>query len=254
MLLKQLLPITKQQEENNLLNYFNFTNMKLKEKIIIKGTLTLLSGLHIGDSKENVEIGGVDSPVIRRKDNNQPYIPGSSLKGKIRSLLEVAMGEGINSKGETSFDYDNYSTDKGKLLATLFGSAGNNGKPSRLLVRDASMTEKSSKAFYDSEFTDMPYTEVKFENVINRLTGTAEHPRQIERVPAGAVFNIEFVINVMDDADANKFIDLLKSGIKLLEDDYLGGSGTRGYGQVKIETDIDAPNRKTVDTYLNGLA
>ncbi len=226
--------------------------MKLKEKIIIKGTLTLLSGLHIGDSKENVEIGGVDSPIIRRKDNNQPYIPGSSLKGKIRSLLEVTMGEGINSKGETSFDYDNYSTEKGKLLATLFGSAGNHGTPARILVREASMTEKSAQTLYDSEFTDMPYTEVKFENVINRLNGTAEHPRQIERVPAGAVFSVEFVINVMEDADADKFIALLKSGIDLLEHDYLGGSGTRGYGQVKIN--LDAPIRKTAEAYLNGIA
>jgi CRISPR-associated protein Csm3 len=226
--------------------------MKLKKKIIIKGTLTLLSGLHIGDSKENVEIGGVDSPVIRRKDNNQPYIPGSSLKGKIRSLLEMALGEGLNSKGETSFDYDSYVTTDGKLMARLFGSAGNNGLPSRILVRDASLTAKSVKALDKSEFTDMPFTEVKFENVINRLNGTAEHPRQIERVPAGAEFEIEFVINVMEDADEEKFMALLDAGLALLQHDYLGGSGTRGYGQVAIK--LNEPIHKTAEAYLKELA
>ena len=141
--------------------------MKLKKKIIIKGTLTLLSGLHIRDSKENVEIGGVDSPVVRRRDNNQPYIPGSSLKGKLRSLLEVAMG----ANADTTFkDY----TQKSIIIAQLFGWFGDkniDGNPSRLLVRDASLSESSIKKLDESEFTDMPFTEVKFENVIDRLTG-----------------------------------------------------------------------------------
>jgi CRISPR-associated protein Csm3 len=225
--------------------------MQLNKKIIIKGTLKLLSGLHIGDSKENVEIGGVDSPVVRRKDNNEPYIPGSSLKGKIRSLLEVAMGE----NADTSFK--GYSSTAGKLLAELFGSADN---PARILVRDASLTRQENetgeliggwaKRLKESEFTDMPYTEVKFENVINRLSGTAEHPRQIERVPAGAEFDIEFVINLMEDSKEkeSQFLGLLNAGIDLLQHDYLGGSGTRGYGQVSIK--LKAPTHKTAAEYL----
>ncbi|MFN4147853.1 MAG: type III-A CRISPR-associated RAMP protein Csm3, partial [Runella sp.] len=207
----------------------NTKHMKLYKKIIYEGTLTLLSGMHIGDSKESVEIGGVDSPVVRRKDNNQPYIPGSSLKGKMRSLLELTMGENADTK------FEKYKTDKGKILAELFGSAEG---PARILVRDAFLTEDSASKLKNSEFTDMPYTEIKFENVINRLKGTAEHPRQIERVPAGAVFTIQFVINVIqkDDketdqklnAKVNEYDQLLQSGIKLLNHDYLGGSGTRG--------------------------
>ncbi len=226
--------------------------MKLYKKIIISGELTLLSGMHIGDSKDNVEIGGVDSPVIRRKDNNQPYIPGSSLKGKLRSLLELAMGEGINEGGETTFDYDSYS-EKGKIIAHLFGSSGNNGTPARILVRDAPLTTESAKELYDSEFTDMPYTEAKWEVVIDRLTGTAKNGglRQIERVPAGAVFAVEFVVNVMEDAkeDAARFMALLNSGLALLQNDYLGGSGTRGYGQVKWEK--KGETSKTAEEYLN---
>lgn len=224
--------------------------MKLHKKIILRGTLTLLTGMRIGDSKENVEIGGVDSPVVRRKDNNEPYIPGSSLKGKLRSLLELTMGENADTK------FKDYQSPNGKLLADLFGSADN---PARILVRDASLTPDSAQLLKSSEFTDMPYTEIKFENVINRLSGTAEHPRQIERVPAGAVFNIEFVINVIQEraeettqvleARAQRYLQLLQSGIDLLHHDYLGGSGTRGYGQVRIE--MGEPIPKTAEQYLN---
>jgi CRISPR-associated protein Csm3 len=224
--------------------------MKLKKKIIIKGTLTLLSGLHIGDSKENVEIGGVDSPVVRRRDNNQPYIPGSSLKGKLRSLLEVAMGANADTK------FKDYSQ-KSMIIAQLFGWFGDkniDGNPSRLLVRDASLSESSFEKLDKSEFTDMPFTEVKFENVIDRLTGTAKNGgiRQIERVPAGAEFDIEFVINVMEDANEGEFIALLDAGIALLQHDYLGGSGTRGYGQVSIK--LNEPIHKTAEEYLKELA
>lgn len=236
--------------------------MKLHKKLIITGKMTLLTGLHIGDSKDNVEIGGVDNPVVRRKDNNEPYIPGSSLKGKLRSLLEVALGE----NADTSFK--NYSSDTGKVLAYLFGSAAKDGMPSRLLVRDAYLTRELNekgeltggwaKLLYDSEFTDMPYTEVKFENTIDRIKGTALNPRQTERIPAGAEFIVEFVVNIItpttkkDDegkrvptsdedqkAEAARhetdFLNLLQDGIRLLEDDYLGGSGTRGYGQVMFD-------------------
>lgn len=227
--------------------------MKLHNKIFLKYTLELLSGLHIGDSKESIEIGGVDNPIVRNKDTNEPYIPGSSLKGKIRSLLEIALGE----NGDNSFK--GYKTEKGKIIERLFGSAD---YPARILVRESYLTtdkldpsgeliEKGwATILKESEFTDMPYTEIKFENVINRLNGTAEHPRQIERIPAGAKFDVEFIINIIDSDEyiidkktfpAHKmstkpddYVRLLKAGISLLESDYLGGSGTRGYGQVML--------------------
>jgi len=223
--------------------------MKLHRKIIIKGRVELLTGLHIGDSKENVEIGGVDAPVVRRKDDNQPYIPGSSLKGKIRSLLEIAEGVNAESKFEEYPD--------GCVIPFLFGSAGETGQPSRIIFRDAYLTKEWAQQLYDSKFTDMPYTEVKFENVINRITGTAEHPRQIERIPAGAQFDVEMIINIVtrdgDEQEAleneKNFLNLLKKGIKLLEDDYLGGSGSRGYGQVKFHINWDSINKKDIKSY-----
>jgi CRISPR-associated protein Csm3 len=208
--------------------------MKLHEKIIISGQLELLTGLHIGDSKENTDIGGLDSPVVRRRDNNQPYIPGSSLKGKMRSLLEIAEGSNARSKFRRS-DYA-----KESLIPSLFGSAGDDGGPSRILVRDAALTEESARLLSESTLTDLPYTEVKVENVIDRLEGTAKHPRQIERVPPGATFSVEFVINIItsdaDEIEAERlkagYLTLFKKGIELLEADYLGGSGSRGYGKV----------------------
>jgi len=220
--------------------------MKLYKKIIYKGQLELLTGLHIGDSKETTDIGGVDSPVVRRKDNNEPYIPGSSIKGKIRSLLDIAHG-----KSDTSRDGNHII---GKLFGNISKDAG--VLPSRLIVRDAYLSRNSANKINESSFTDMPFTEVKFENTINRLNGIA-NPRQIERVPAGAEFEVEFVINIIADSESEaatnekSFIELFNAGIKLLEDDYLGGSGSRGYGQVKLN--FSDPIVKTVETYLNGI-
>lgn len=216
---------------------------KLKKKIFIKAQVELVTGLHIGDNKESVEIGGLDNPVVRRKDNNQPYIPGSSIKGKMRCLLDQVYG--INPDGSCQ--------NTGGIIEKLFGASENKKEkyesiPSRLIVRDAYLTEEWAEKLKNSEYTDMPYTEVKFENVINRVKGTAEHPRQIERVPAGAQFEFNFVINIFEGDDEEKILKLFKKGIELLQDDYLGGSGSRGYGQIKIV--IQEEKHKLASEYM----
>lgn len=193
---------------------------QLIKKIKINTTIELLTGLHIGGSGDNVEIGGIDNPVIKLSTrDNQPYIPGSSLKGKMRCLLEQIAG----SAKVGGNDHIN----------NLFGFANDN-KPSKLIVRDAMLTDISAKMLRDCENLDMPYTEGKWENVIDRVKGTAEHPRQTERIPAGVMFDVEFVINVWDDDNADDLVNMLKKGINALENDYLGGSGSRGYGQIKF--------------------
>ncbi len=194
---------------------------QLLRKLDIKTTLTLVSGLHIGGNGDNVEIGGIDCPVIRLSiGDRQPYIPGSSLKGKMRCLLEQIYGSpkvGGNSK-----------------INNLFGFSGDN-MPSKIIVRDSYLIDASVKRLQDAQDNlDAPFTEGKWENVINRVKGTAEHPRQIERVPAGVSFNVEFIINVWDGDNEDELLGLLKEGIKAIENDYLGGSGSRGYGQVKF--------------------
>lgn len=193
----------------------------LIKKIKVTTSLTLITGLHVGGSKENVEIGGIDNPVIRTAfKDNQPYIPGSSLKGKIRSLLEQIAGSAEVGRNDEIND--------------IFGFAKDN-KPSKLIFRDAYLNKTSVKLLEESENLDMPYTEGKWENSINRLSGVATNPRQTERIPAGVSFDVEIIINVWDnDEDGEKSFELLEKGINALENDYLGGSGSRGYGQVKF--------------------
>ena len=191
---------------------------RIVKKIRWTAKMTVLTGLHIGGSKESVEIGGIDNPVIKMATKSgQPYIPGSSLKGKMRCLLEQVNG----------------ATQVGgcELVNKLFGYSEKN-LPSKIIVRDAFLTRDCEEWLRNCSSLDMPYTENKFENTIDRIKGIAEHPRQTERVPAGAEFNVEIVINVWDTDDEQELLHLLEQGTALLENDYLGGNGSRGYGQV----------------------
>jgi len=217
------------------------SKIRLIAKYKIGTTMELLSGLHIGDSKETTEIGGIDSPVVRRKDNREPYIPGSSIKGKIRCLLEQVRGISVVGNCEE--------------VNKVFGIAEKtNTISSRLIFRDAYMVkDEVFTKLEKGEFTDMPFTEMKVENTIDRIKGKAKDGgiRNIERIPAGARFNIEIVVNIVDDNwEANKpdhemqlvhqtkkkeVFSMLQEGIKLINNDYLGGSGSRGYGHVKID-------------------
>jgi CRISPR-associated protein Csm3 len=204
---------------------------KLVKKIKIQTSITLVTGLHIGGSNDNVEIGGIDTPVIKLgSKGNQPYIPGSSLKGKMRCLLEQAAGianvgdDGNEGKGEINNLFGITENEKLKIKVN---------KPSKLIVRDAELTKDSELALRSSDNLDMPYTESKSENTIDRVTAKA-NPRTIERVPAGAMFHAEFIINVWDDDKEEDLISLFKKGIKLLQNDYLGGNGSRGYGQIEF--------------------
>jgi CRISPR-associated protein Csm3 len=205
----------------------------LKSKIKVTAKLEILTGLHIGGNKENVEIGGIDTPVVKIATiKNQPYIPGSSLKGKMRCLLEQIAGTpevgGVR-------DGKNWKvSDKQKPINNLFGFSETN-QPSKLIVRDAYLTKDSVDKLENCDNLDMPYTEAKMENIINRVKGTADSPRTIERIPAGVSFDVEFVINIWDNDKAGELIALLKRGIKVLENDYIGGSGSRGYGQIKFD-------------------
>lgn len=208
---------------------------RLQKKINVTASLKLLSGLHIGDSKDNTDIGGIDSPVIRRRDNKEPYIPGSSLKGKMRCLMEQISGASEVGGGmKTTFDNKAPEIQK---INYFFGYA-NDDIPSAIIVRDAYLSDESREKLSNSEFTDMPYTEAKMENSIHRIKGKADAPRTIERVPAGSVFNLNFVINIFEkDGIEIDEMAMLKKGLELLNNDYLGGSGSRGYGHVNIDID-----------------
>ena len=196
----------------------------LIKKIKISTTLELITGLHIGGGSDNVEIGGIDNPVIKSATKDgQPYIPGSSIKGKMRCLLEQIAG---TSKVGGNKEIDN-----------LFGGAdAKNPSPAKIIVRDAYLKKESEEELRNCHNLDMPYTEAKMEVAIDRVSGTAARsgPRTIERIPAGVVFDVEFVVNVWDSDKAEDLLGLLKKGIAALQNDYIGGSGSRGYGQIKF--------------------
>jgi len=202
---------------------------RIIKKIFITAVIRLETGLHIGDNRESVEIGGVDNPIIKRKDNKQPYLPGSSIKGKIRCLLEQVRGENL----------DGSSKNNGKIVASLFGGGENrqtglSSTPSKIIVRDAYLTPNWATEL--ARFTDNLFTEVKWENRIDRIKGVAEHPRQQERIPAGAEFELNFILNIWEGAPFSEkdYVKTFLEGLELLENDYLGGSGTRGYGQISF--------------------
>ena len=191
-------------------------------KIQITGDILVETGMHIGGSTAFAAIGTVDAPVIKDSRTNLPIIPGSSLKGKMRSLLAKEMNTSVVSPDDDCEE-----------LARLFGTA-KKGKitPSRLLFADMSLAneEELRKAGLQS------LTEVKFENTINRATAVA-NPRQIERVVRGSVFKMDVVYNV-DSKHEDELIPDMKTfaeGLKLLQFDYLGGNGSRGYGKVVFQ-------------------
>lgn len=209
----------------------------LKKKIIIKGKIKLLTGLHIGGSNNTLQIGGIDNSIVRNPLDNKPIIPGSSLKGKMRCLLEQSYGVCGGSVGKKvkngPTDSSKYEDLNAKPILELFGMASSgdeiNNIPSRLIVRDCVLVSDDTLF----EKTDLPYTEIKTEIVVDRVTAGAV-PRPMERVPAGAEFSLEMIINIFDDEKEEALLNLLASGMKLLHDDYLGGSGSRGSGKVEF--------------------
>ena len=193
----------KQQGYNSRPNDNKGDIFRFKRKLIIRADLVVLTGMHIGTSNAYTGIGTVDSPVIRRGDSDDPIIPGSSLKGKLRSLLFSV----INNEG---------------TIRSLFGSTSS---PSRLQFADA----------YVKSRPDGSITEVKFENTINRSSGIA-NPRQIERVVPGTVFEAVIVYNEYNNGgNAKDDLEKLARAMMLLQYDYLGGHGTRGYGRISFK-------------------
>lgn len=201
------------------------STIKLNKKIKYTATIVLKTGLHIGGTNAAMSIGGPDNFVVRNPLNNIPYIPGSSLKGKMRALIEIATGD-VSEKGEAS---DNPNGIAGKLFGV---GANKGGHPSRLIVRDAELMIDDPEV--DFSRTDLLYAESKTEATINRITAEA-NPRTFERVPAGAKFKLNMVLNVFEGENEKELRETVDKAIELLENDYLGGQGSRGYGQVKFD-------------------
>ena len=223
--------------------------MKLLKIRPIRGEIEAISGIMIGGSGKNMEIGAVDNPIIRNPLTLEPYIPGSSIKGKLRSLMEWHLGLVNPEDDRRKRPYQSNQHDC--PISRVFGAMGNespaNGPvrgPTRLIVRDAYLTETSREALSEMNLErGTLFTEIKQEVFIPRLGGDA-NPRTMERVPAGARFNFEIIYKIFDTGDAGEldkrlFRDVVLKALDLLELDALGGSSSRGYGQIKLHYQQD---------------
>ncbi|MBK9496382.1 MAG: type III-A CRISPR-associated RAMP protein Csm3 [Xanthomonadales bacterium] len=219
--------------------------MKLTAIQKLIGTLELVSGLHIGSGNNEMHIGGTDNPVIKNPLTREPYIPGSSIKGKVRSLLEWELGVVGMTDGKPLGFKDIAKLDEkdrvvAKNILRLFGGAPEGSGADEKLIREIGPTRL---AFWDCalerswveqmQSRNLPLTETKAENIIDRIRGGAEQPRTTERVPATARFDFNLTLRKHDNED---LLPTVLRGLKLLELTGLGGSGSRGYGKVHFAT------------------
>ena len=189
-------------------------------KVRISGDIIVKTGMHIGGSSAFAAIGAIDSPVIRDVRTNLPMLPGSSLKGTMRSLLAREFNTAI-----VDADHDH------ERIQRLFGNAQKgNIKRSRILFTDMVLANEGELRNAGLQ----SLTEVKFENSISRMTAVA-NPRQIERVVRGSVFELDLIYEMENEAEFIEDMETLAEGMKLLQFDYLGGSGSRGYGKIRFE-------------------
>lgn len=221
--------------------------MKLVAINTINGRVKLVSGLHIGAGDTELRIGGTDNPVIKHPHTNEPYIPGSSLKGKVRSLLELQSGLLAKAGNGKPLDVgvlkhlEGGEHEKAMALLKLFGVSGADDQetaqigPSRASFADCPLDDESREIAKGG----ISYFEIKPENAIDRIRGVAKDPRFTERVAAGLAFRFSISIKQMEN-DREDLQSLLLTGLKLLEHDALGGSGSRGYGRVVFEFDDPA--------------
>ena len=218
--------------------------MKLLGYKTIKGKIKVDTGLHIGGSSDTIEIGGMDNPVIKNPLTNEPYIPGSSLKGKMRSLMEWKT-QNITATGNV-----HTCNNEQCIVCRLFGTTEKDFKagPTRVIVRDAELTQEWKNKMYQE---GKQLIEEKYENTLNRITAVA-NPRPLERVCAGVEFDFEINYRVFDINDNGemdkKYFSHVLEAMRCLQNDALGGCGSRGCGKIAFAnmtiTDIDGSQER----------
>lgn len=241
---------------------------KFYGKLFIEGIIRCKTGVHVGTGKEVMEIGGLDTPVVRDPLTREPYIPGSSLKGKLRSLLEK-QEFATRKPGESIDQFFNRVVRSGGLIirhhecgdedcvvCRLYGASKGDGvpqnRPSRLTVSDAHLTEESKERLEKID-TGLYLTELKFENTLDRITSAAS-PRQIERVPCGTEFEFTLIYNQDEEKGSELFkkdLEAIFNNLRLLNDDAIGGNVSRGYGRIELKN--LCVKYRPLEYYKNGL-
>ncbi len=202
--------------------------------IRLRFQIAVAEGLRIGGSGGGLEIGGVDANLmaLRNPANNEPYIPGSSLKGKLRSVLEKELGKALGGDPCKCGSAD-------CLICTVFGAhmkPGAASAPTRIVVRDALLSGQSRTRFQEAVLAGVPVLEEKTENIIDRKAGTARSPRTGERVLPGTVFDGEIILHIYEGDDADEMTKFIRHGLGIIQEACsLGASGSRGYGKVRFE-------------------
>lgn len=210
----------------------------------IKGQIKLKSGLHIGAGDTEMQIGGTDNPIIKHPHTQEPFIPGSSLKGKVRALLELRSGLMVKTKGQPVqtgllAELNGRQRDDCEKILKIFGSSGaetdsnSDIGPTRVSFADCPLNAEWRQRAQQERLS---LTEVKSENRIDRIRGTAEHPRFTERVPSDTIFDFSVYLKILDEGEET-LLDYLLMGMKILEMDSLGGNGSRGYGKIEFRFD-----------------
>lgn len=224
-------------------------------KIVIQGDISVKTGIRIAGTTTGLKIGGIDQPVITDAFG-KPYIPGSSLKGKMRSLIEKKEGVFLNKthkvkvkiKGEEieieepyAHECEDAKSYQHCSVCKIWGILGTEkikgvSTLTRLIVRDVKLDETSiTEEMKDN--LELEWTEIKMETAIDRYKGTALSGslRTLDRVPAGARFSpMEMIYNVYEEND-KEMLKKVFEAMELLEQDYLGGMGSRGYGKIKFD-------------------
>jgi CRISPR-associated protein Csm3 len=198
--------------------------------IPIRGTILCESGVRVGGSRDELEIGGMDNPVVRDARSGEPYLPGSSLKGRMRSLIE--RDSGLSLGGRNQEEPHGCGRDD-CLFCKVFGPHKNTNHrlgPSRLIVRDAYLTEESRKELQGGG----PVMDVRTENMVNRRSNTATNPRPVERVARGVTFDLELVVRLFENDQPDEVLTMLRRGLELLAIEGVGDGISRGHGQISI--------------------
>jgi CRISPR-associated protein Csm3 len=174
----------------------------------------------------------------------------------MRSLLEWRSG----AVREAPLDKQAYDQSSGamqaevKRILQLFGVGGGELKDAADFAAELGPTRLS---FWDCALcpaweqqvrkNNQMLTEVKSENRINRISGEAKDPRNTERVPSGARFIFRLSVKQLS-GDGDGLLDTVLQGMKLIEHDSLGGSGSRGYGKVRF-ADIKINGHDATDRF-----